>query len=391
MTSGPVTLRGGRLFDGTRLLAGHAIRFENGVVSDICISADLPKDGEEIDLDGDILSPGYVDLQVNGGGGVMFNNAPTVDTLRLMADAHRGLGVTTLLPTLITDTREVTQAAIDATCDAIAEGVPGLAGLHLEGPHLSLARKGAHDAHLIRPMDPVDLEMLLSAAEALPVLKVPVAPESVSESQVQTLAAAGVLVSIGHSDADYATCRRYMSAGARCVTHLFNAMSQMGNREPGLVGAALAAPTVAAGMIADGVHVHSETMRIALRAKRAPGHLFLVSDAMAVAGTSETSFKLNGRTIQRNDGQLRLEDGTLAGADLHLTRAISVLVNEVGIDLADALSAATRVPAELCGLKGATLEVGVTRAEDVIRISSDLSGAEPMHLEAPDRNGGRLQ
>ncbi len=391
MTSGPVTLRGGRLFDGTQLLEGHAIRLENGVVSDICINAEMPKDGEEIDLNGDILSPGYVDLQVNGGGGVMFNNAPSVATLRRMADAHRGLGVTTLLPTLITDTQEITQAAIEATREAIAEGVPGIAGLHLEGPHLSLARKGAHDADLIRPMDPADLEMLLSAAEALPVLKVTVAPESVSETQVETLAAAGVLVSIGHSDADYATCRRYMSAGARCVTHLFNAMSQLGNREPGLVGAALAAPNVAAGMIADGVHVHPEMMRTAWRAKRAPGQLFLVSDAMAVAGTSETSFKLNGRTILRKDGQLRLEDGTLAGADLHLTRAISVLVKDVGVDLADALSAATRIPAELCGVKGATLVVGMTRAEDVIRISSDLSGAEPMHLEAPDRNGGRIQ
>ncbi|MEL6521307.1 MAG: N-acetylglucosamine-6-phosphate deacetylase, partial [Pseudomonadota bacterium] len=273
---------------------------------------------------------------------------------------------------------EITRAAIEAAKAAISARVPGIVGLHLEGPHLSIARKGAHDATLIRPMGPGDLEQLLLAADVLPVLKVTVAPENVTEEQVQALSGAGVLVSLGHSDADFETCQRYIAAGARCVTHLFNAMSQIGNRAPGLAGAAIANGQVSAGLIADGIHVHPEVMRMAWHAKRAPGRLFLVSDAMAVAGTSETNFELNGRTILRKNGQLRLADGTLAGADLDLTKAISVLVNKVGVGLADALCAATCIPAGLCGLSGAEMKVGVTRLSDMIRINSDLSGVQTL-------------
>ncbi|MEM9812637.1 MAG: N-acetylglucosamine-6-phosphate deacetylase, partial [Pseudomonadota bacterium] len=244
---------------------------------------------------------------------------------------------------------------------------------------LSVARKGAHEAALIRPMEPSDLDMLLSAAERLPVLKVTLAPESVTAEQVDALVRGGVLVSLGHSDADFDTCRRYMSSGARCVTHLFNAMSQIGNREPGLAGAALAEPRASAGLIADGIHVHPEVMRLAWRA--APGRVFLVSDAMAVAGTTRDRFELNGRTILRKDRQLRLADGTLAGADLDLTTAVSVLVERVGVGLEDALAAATRVPAELCGLSGSELQPGVSALSGMIRIRADLSGVRPLVAE----------
>lgn len=374
MSDAAVILCGGPIFDGTRVLEGHAVLFQDGMLAAIAPAEDLSGGAEEIDLAGDILSPGYVDLQVNGGGGVMFNNDPSVDALKRIVDAHRRLGVVRLLLTLITDTPEVTTAAIDAVTTAVQSGVPGIAGLHLEGPHLSVARKGAHDAALIRRMDAEDLERLLNAARVLPVLKVTVAPESVTEAQVKTLASAGILVSLGHTDADYETCRRYFAAGAQCATHLFNAMSQLGNREPGLVGAALADPEASAGLIADGVHVHPEVMRMAWASKRAPGRLFLVSDAMAVAGTDDTSFELNGRTILRKDGRLTLADGTLAGADLDLTTAVSVLVNDVGVALDQALATATSVPANIAGMGAGTLNPGETRLADVIRIKADFSG-----------------
>ena len=374
MTQASVTYRNGRSFDGQQLIDGVSARFEAGVL--VVLGPDLPGGGAEVDLNGDILSVGYVDLQVNGGGGLMFNAAPTVETLRTMAKAHRGLGVTQLLPTLITDSADITQAAINAAIEAVKEGIPGVAGLHLEGPHLSIARKGAHDAGLVRSMTDADLEALLDAAKQLPVLKVTIAPENVSLDQVKAMAQAGILLSLGHTDADFDTCQRYIAAGVRCVTHLFNAMSQMGNRAPGVVGAALSNRAVSAGLIADAVHVHPETMGVAWRSKRGPGKLFLVSDAMAVAGTDHSRFDLNGREILRQDGQLRLADGTLAGADLDLTTAISVLVHQVGTDLDAALLAATQVPLELCGLTPVKMTPNETRLNDLIRIKADLSGVE---------------
>ncbi len=220
MTQRSATFRNGRIFDGSTLHDGLAIRFNDGKLAEWGPDGQISVKGDEVDLAGDIISPGYVDLQVNGGDGIMFNDDPSPQTLGRIAAAHRRLGVTALLPTLITDTPETTRAAIAAAIDAIRAKAPGIAGLHLEGPHLSIARKGAHDPALIRPMQQDDLEALLAAAEELPVLKVTVAPESVSEEQVERLSRAGILVSLGHTDADFDTCRRYFAAGARCVTPL---------------------------------------------------------------------------------------------------------------------------------------------------------------------------
>ena len=379
MTQNVVTFRNGRIFDGKRLWSGYAIRFVDGRAGEFGPEAEVPKDGEVVDLSGDFLTPGYVDLQVNGGGGVMFNDDPSVDALRRIAMAHRGLGVSLLLPTLISDSAEKTRAAIESTIKAVQKGVPGIAGLHLEGPHLSIARKGAHDPAFIRPMEQDDLETLIAASSLLPVLKVTVAPESVTEEQVSALARAGVLVSLGHSDASLEVCMRYFAAGARCVTHLFNAMSQLGNREPGLVGAALANGRVSAGLIADAVHVHPETIRTAWAAKEGSGRMFLVSDAMAVAGTDLTEFKLGGRSIQRRAGVLTLQDGTLAGADLDLTFAIKVMVEKVGVSLEAALQAATSHPAALIGIPRAKADAPWQGLSDLRRISSDLTRSDPLH------------
>ncbi len=379
MTGKTVTLRNGRIFDGTRLLVGCVARFDNGQITFLRPERDVAPSVQDIDLEGDILCPGYVDLQVNGGDGVMFNDDPSVAVLKRMARAHRSLGVTAFLPTLISDTKEKTRTAMAATREAVRDGVPGIAGLHLEGPHLSVARKGAHDAALIRPMDDEDLGALLKAASDLPVLKVTLAPESVTEDQVARLARAGILISLGHSDADFETCGRYVGAGARCVTHIFNAMSQLGSREPGLVGAALSNGALSAGLIADAVHVHPNTIRAAWKAKTGPGRIFLVSDAMAVAGSDVTGFELGGRSIQRRDGILTLADGTLAGADLDLTTALRIMVGKVGVGTEAALQAATSLPAELIG-RG----YGFASLSQVVRIRSDLSGVVATGFEPAD-------
>ncbi len=355
----PLTaLSGAAVFDGKTLRNGLTVLIRDGRVSGIVPEEDTPADAVRQGLDGGMLLPGFVDLQVNGGGGLMLNTDPSVATLRIMARAHASLGTTAFLPTLITDTPAKTRAAIDAVAQAIAEGVAGIAGLHLEGPHLSIRRKGAHDPALIRPMEAEDLALLLAAAARLPAMMVTVAPENCTRAQVRAMRAAGIVVSLGHSDADFETCMAYADAGATVVTHLFNAMSQFEGRAPGLVGATLQNPAVSAGLIADTVHVHPASMALALRAKNGPGRIFLVSDAMAVAGTDLAGFSLEGRPIARANGRLTLADGTLAGADLALARAVSVMVEKIGLDPAAALAMATSVPADLMGLPQGRLRFG---------------------------------
>lgn len=349
MSGAGIALTGADIFDGARRYRDHGLVLRDGRVAAVLPVADLPADAERIVMDGGWLAPGFVDLQVNGGGGAMLNDSPDVATLRIMAQAHARIGATTILPTLITDTPEHTRAAIDAVAEAVAAGVPGIAGLHLEGPHLALSRKGAHDPALIRPMTGADLALLLDAAARLPRLKVTLAPESVTAAQIGALADAGVLVSMGHTDASFAQCRAAVAAGARCVTHLFNAQSQMGNREPGVVGSALAMGELSAGLIADNIHVHPASMGNALRAKRGPGQLFLVSDAMATAGSGIDHFFLNGRRINRDGDRLSLADGTLAGAHLELATAIRNVMASGGLTEVQALAMATRIPADLIG------------------------------------------
>ena len=336
---------GADIHDGKHLHHGKVLAQMQDGSRRILAFEDVPQGMPTERLQAGVLCPGFVDLQVNGGGGVMFNDSPDVATLRRMTEAHRSTGVAALLPTLITDTPDKTEAAIEAVAAAIAEGVPGIIGLHLEGPHLALSRKGAHDGALIRPMEAADLALILRAAVLLPNLMVTVAPENTSAAQIAAMAEAGVIVSLGHSDADYETSMAAFDAGARCVTHLFNAMSQMGNRAPGLVGAALARDGVHAGLIADGIHVHPASMRNALAAKGEG--IFLVSDAMATAGSDIAGFTLNGREVYRAEGRLTLADGTLAGAHLALGRAVRTLTHAVGEPLETALARAISGPLAL--------------------------------------------
>ena len=341
--------RGARIFDGEGWHDDATLIVENGRVASI---GPAPAGAEIVTLDGGLLAPGYLDLQVNGGGGHLVGADTTADDLARVAAVHARYGVTGLLPTLITDTPEVTDRVIAAGVEAKRRNLPGVLGLHLEGPHLSIARKGAHDPALIRPMTEGDLVRLEKARLMLGVLLVTVAAETVTAEQIARLVRAGIIVSIGHSDASYEVTVAAIRAGASMATHLFNAMSQIGNRDPGVAGAAIASGSVWAGLIADGIHVHPTTFNIARQAKASPGRIFLVSDSMSQAGTDLESFTLNGRTILRRDGALRLADGTLAGADLTLDMAVRNAERRLGLDRMEALRMASLYPAMAAGLTG---------------------------------------
>jgi len=268
---------------------------------------------------------------------------------------------------LITDTPDVTRQVIAAGLEAARDGVAGFVGLHLEGPHLDPARKGAHDAGLIRPMDQADLAILCDAAQALPALMVTLAPEGATLHQIAALSEAGAIVSLGHSGCDSATALAAHRAGARSVTHLYNAMGALQNRAPGLVGAGLTSPLVA-GIIADGVHVAPECLLVALQMK-APDGLYLVSDSMGFAGTDLREITLGGRRILRAGGRLTLADGTLAGADISLPQSLACLAG-LGVDAARALAMATRIPADLIGATDRGRIVNGARA-DLVLLSPD--------------------
>ena len=343
---------GARIFDGERFHDERALIVKDGRVEAIVGLNDLPE-GDVVTLAGGILSAGFIDAQVNGGGGRMLNDEPSPNSMYMIADGHRPYGTTALLPTLITDTTEATAAAIAAAKIAVKTN-RGVAGLHLEGPHLAPARKGAHLAELMRPVEDRDVKSFIAAREEIGTLLVTMAAEQVTVSQVRELSEAGVIVSIGHSDSTSEAAEARFDAGARGVTHLFNAMSQLAHRAPGLVGAAIDHPSVWCGIIADGHHVDPKALRTALRAKRGEGKLFFVTDAMSLVGSEMDTFTLNGRTVRRERGgfcsKLVLSDGTLAGSDVDMASTIRYGVTYLELTLAEALRMATLYPARFLKL-----------------------------------------
>jgi N-acetylglucosamine-6-phosphate deacetylase len=365
-------LAGADIFDGSNWHRGKALHVRDGVIAGVVGPGQLPEGVPLIHLGGGRLSAGFVDLQVNGGGGVLFNEQPDVAGLETLCAAHFPFGTTALLPTLITDNRDITRTARAAGIAAQEQGVRGFAGLHLEGPHLSLARKGAHDPALIRSMDDADLEALIAARAQLPTLLSTVAVESVTPAQIAMLAEAGITVSLGHTDAGAAQALAAFEAGATMVTHLFNAMSQLGNREPGVVGAAIADGRVWAGLIADGIHVDPVAIGIALRAKKGPAKVFLVTDAMSTIGTQMTHFSLNGREIVRKDRALRLADGTLAGADLTMIDAITFMHRQIGLPLDEVLRMASLYPAQAIGREREMGQLTKGARADIVHLSETL-------------------
>ncbi len=367
-----IAYTGARIFDGEAWWDRHALVVADGRIEGI-VAADSPTDAERVPMGGGVLAPGFIDLQVNGGGGALLNLDPTLESIRTICTTFARFGTTACLPTLITDTREKNAAVMAAGAEAARQAVPGFLGLHLEGPHLSIARKGAHDPGLIRPMDEADLVALVNGRKALPNLLTTVAAETVTPNQITRLREAGLVVSIGHSDAGYAVVRTAMDAGATMVTHLFNAQSQLGNRDPGVVGAALDIGSVSAGLIADGIHVHEASIGVALRAKRGPGHVFLVTDAMSITGTDWESFELTGQTVYRKDGALRLANGTLAGADLTMIDAVTYVHRTIGLPLEEALRMASLYPAEALGVDGERGRIAPGLRADLVHLGDDLS------------------
>lgn len=350
--SAQTAFTGAQIFDGDLWHYDRVLLIDDGKVAGLVGADEVPGAADRIPIDGARIVPGFVDLQVNGGGGVLLNEQPDVEGIRTICAAHARFGTTALLPTLITDTREITIRTIAAGVAAREAKVPGFLGLHLEGPHLSIARKGAHDPKLIRPMEADDLARTVEARGKLEALLMTVAPESVTNDQIAALAEGGVTVSLGHSDSSYVTVSAAVSAGARMMTHLFNAMSPLGHREPGMVGGALDLGPINAGLIADGFHVDPASIGVALRSKKGPGRIFLVTDAMSTIGTDMTSFTLNGRTIYRKDGRLTLADGTLAGADIDMISCVHFMYERVGLELEEALRMASLYPAEAIGMTG---------------------------------------
>jgi N-acetylglucosamine-6-phosphate deacetylase len=322
------------------------VRVENGRIAEVSTEP-AGADGPAHDLEGRLLAPGFIDLQVNGGGGVMFNDAPTVETLHTMAAAHGRFGSTGLLPTLISGSRETMRQAVLAVRTAIDEGVPGILGIHLEGPFLARERRGIHPENWLQTIGDDDLDWLCTLRD-IPVL-LTVAPEAVGSAAIRRLTAAGLTVFAGHSMASYAQTRAALDAGLRGFTHLYNAMAPFTQREPGIVGAALEDRESYAGLIADGAHVHPAALAVAAAAKT-PDRIVLVTDAMAAVGAPGTPFDWNGQAVEVEDGSCRLPDGSLAGSNLDMLGAVRNAIRFMHVELGQALRMASTNPATAIGL-----------------------------------------
>ena len=335
-----LVLVGARLFDGEKFLDDHAVVVDGARIAAVTPYAERPQ-GEVRDLAGGLLAPGFIDVQVNGGGGVLFNDDPSAAGIARIAAAHRNYGTVGLMPTLVTDAPEKLKAALAGVHEA-RKSVPAALGVHLEGPFLDPRRAGAHDPKYIRAMKAEDVAILANADCGA--LMLTLAPNRVTAEQVRALAERGILVSLGHSNATYEEAMTAVAAGARAFTHLFNAMSPFAGRQPGMVGAALDTPETFVGVIADGQHIHPMSLRLAFAAKRRD-RFMLITDAMPPAAGGPDTFLLQGRPVSRLDGALRLADGTLAGSVLTMDEALRHVVQVVGLPLADALAMASRVPA----------------------------------------------
>jgi len=338
------------------------------IVDLLPVSDERLKSAEQQDLHGAMLLPGFIDTQVNGGGGVLFNDTPTVETIRQIGAAHRRFGTTGFLPTLISDSVDTMRAAIAAVEQALVEKVPGVLGIHLEGPYLSPARKGVHDPKYFHAPGSAELAMLCAPHAGVRLLTL--APEQVARESIEALAAAGLLLCAGHTAADYATTRDALNAGIRGFTHLFNAMTPLGSREPGVVGAALDDAQSWCGLIVDGHHVHPATLRAAIAAKPR-GKMLLVTDAMPPVGADHPDFVLNGETITAKDGICQTAQGTLAGSALDMATAVRNTVEMLGLPLDEAARMASTYPADFLGLGASHGRIAASYCADLVVMNDD--------------------
>lgn len=354
-----------QIFDGRHLQTDHAIGLADGKVVDVLPVGSLPIDAICHRKAG-TLTPGYVDLQVNGGGDVLLNNAPTPEAMRVISAALRRFGTMAVLPTVITDAPEVLARAVDAAIEV--KGEAGLLGLHIEGPHISLSRRGTHAATHIRPLDFATVKHLERLIGHGIFVMITLAPEAVQPGQIATLVDMGVTVSIGHSDATDDRVSAALTEGATCFTHLFNAMSPMTGRAPGVTGTAINS-RAHCGFICDGHHVSDAMLGLAIRARPQSDRMFLVSDCMSTVGGSDC-FSLYGQEIRVNDGRLINAEGALAGAHVTMAEGVARLIRKVGVTPEQALRMATSVPAGLVRAENLGHLIG-QRQQDLLVLGSD--------------------
>jgi len=380
-----VALVNGRVLRENRLVEGRCVLLADGRILDIVAPSERRvRRAERRDLGGQLLLPGFIDSQVNGGGGVLFNDAPSVESIRAIGRAHRRFGTTGFLPTLISTDPDIMTRAIAAVRGAIEAGVPGVLGIHIEGPYLSLARKGVHDPAKLRELDASALGLLTSLRGG-PTL-VTLAPEVTTPQIIEKLVAAGVVVSAGHTNATYAEISIALRHGLTGFTHLFNAMSQLTGREPGAVGAALEDPTSWCGIIVDGAHTDPVVLRIALRCK--PHDRFmLVTDAMPSVGTNNDSFELQGRRITVSGSTCLDEDGRLAGSNIDMATCVRNAISMLGLSLPEAVRMASQGPAEFLGLAHDTGRIAPGLRADLVLADEGLNVLETWIAGRSSRDG----
>lgn len=356
-----------RLFDGKNFLADQVITITDSVISAI----DQNISDVDVKVTG-LVVPGFIDLQVNGGGGVLFNDSPSLDALKTIMNAHAKYGTTAMMPTLITDKIEVMAEAADAIAEAIAKKMPGIIGIHFEGPHLSVTKKGTHCAEYIRPISTLEWKIL--SRKDIGQIMVTLAPETVLPEDIARMVKLGVKVCLGHTNADYMTTQAAVDAGATGFTHLYNAMSGLQGREPGVIGCALLNDNTQCGLIVDGFHVDYASCKLAIKAKPVGG-IFLVTDAMPPVGTDQTEFPLYDRTVYVNNGKLTSSTGELAGSSLDMATAVKNTHTKLNMSLGESIRMASVYPAMYLyreqHIKRGKLSVGMQA--DMVILDDDLN------------------
>ncbi len=363
-----IALTGARIFDGSAIVEGHSLVIADKTIAALVPDGDVPSDAAVRRVEG-LLAPGFIDVQVNGGGGVLFNDERSASGIAAIAAAHRPFGTTGIMPTLITDTREHMAEAIAAARDALETNVPGALGIHIEGPFLSRERKGVHDPKLFRDVDEADIALVTSLDVGRTLMTL--APERVSPEIIARLAAGGVILAAGHTAASYETVAAARAAGLTGFTHLFNAMPPLTGRAPGPVGAALDDPASFVGIIADLFHVSAVSLRIAIAA-HGWQRMVLVTDAMPSVGSDLTEFLIDGNVITRKDGRLLRGDGTIAGSDLDMATAVRNCVEALGLPLEAALAMASRAPAEYLRLDRELGRIAPGYRADLVLLDDNL-------------------
>lgn len=338
------------IYTGDGVQYDKALVIDNGHIHGLVPLNDLDASVNLRDLGGLCVAPGFIDTQVNGGGGILFNDSPTVEGIERIVEAHRKFGTTNLLPTYITGPPSGMASAIDAVRTAIRDAsVKGVLGIHLEGPFINEAKAGVHDKRFVREPNEEDLALMCGPREG--VMVVTVAPEVALAETIERLSKAGVLVSLGHTNGTCEEAMRALTRGASCVTHLYNAMSALTSRAPGVVGAALDHRESWVGIIVDGFHSDFVSARVAMRAK-ASRKMMLVTDAMPPVGIGESDagFQLGDYKIHVEGGRCVTDDGVLAGSTLDMATAVRNCVQKVGLPKDEALRMASTYPAEFLGL-----------------------------------------